>query len=906
MMLLAAFIFVIGLLATAALLSRVPLLARQATREVDRPILQEMNPMVHSLDDAIGHLARDFRPRIDGVCFPYSCGGNATAFDNATMALLQHLRATESERGFLLEWRLTCENAADPTTAHVLLSLSDGEMELEARSARLHMSKCYTPQASGSWPHADLSGPLPPTVLGCFPTVQSIATDELGTWSAAGGTGTYSWSAPNATAPTTGSGSLFAAAFHDAGSYAVSLTSGSQTATCTVTVNAPILTCTPATQVVAVDQAASFTASLFGATSFDWSSPDGSPTSGTGDTYDTAYSAPKGETVTVTASGQTATCHVAVAPPSCSPPSQSVTVNETASFSASGGDGTYAWSSPGSNTPTSGSGASYTASWPTWQTVNVTLTSGNQSSACQVTVNPPALICAPSTVVTGVNQSISLNVTGGINVYAWTLPGASPSTSTATHVTATYASSGTYTATVTSGTQTSTCTVLVNPLLVCTPASQAVTVTDSFSVSASGGNGIYAWSSTGTPSSSSLATYTLSFAAAGTDTLTVTSGTQTATCSVTVNDLPTCAPASQTLTVNTAAALTATGGTSGYTWSSPSGSPTSGSGSSYSTTYTSSGTYTITVTSGTHSGTCTVIVTSLKQHPDACTANVGSVAACVTGIAATDASYGVFTEGTVLDNLTASTATKIVGTFSSTGNTCASTGTDTSGNAKGATDNAWACFVSKNDQLSVSGFTAPDQQGKITKVELGYKVVATVDSGNTISNDQVNLLAKVSGTQVAGSSTTTLTLSTTAAWGYADVTGSRSWSWSDLANLALEADANTHNNHIHLNIDALWLRVTIVGVDGRLSISSVPTNTPHTLSVTYKTSGDSFSLQVWSGSAWTTRATLSSASLTTTTYTLSTAEYNSGTPTFRVVDATSGLASPAATLTIDEMVLASG
>jgi hypothetical protein len=79
-------------------------------------------------------------------------------------------------------------------------------------------------------------------------------------------------------------------------------------------------------------------------------------------------------------------------PTTCSPQSQTVNSGETATFDASGGDGTYSWSAPGGN-PTS---ATVDANFSTVfvnQTASpvtntVTVTSNNQSASCSVTVQP--------------------------------------------------------------------------------------------------------------------------------------------------------------------------------------------------------------------------------------------------------------------------------------------------------------------------------------------------------------------------------------------------------------------------------------------------------------------------------------------------------------------------------------
>lgn len=77
----------------------------------------------------------------------------------------------------------------------------------------------------------------------------------------------------------------------------------------------------------------------------------------------------------------------------------------------------------------------------------------------------------------------------------------------------------------------------------------------------------------------------------------------------------TCAPATQSVITSSAASLQATGGTGGYTWSAPGGTPSTGNSSAFSTSYGAVGPQTVTVTSGTQSMPCQVVVTSTTQDP---------------------------------------------------------------------------------------------------------------------------------------------------------------------------------------------------------------------------------------------------------------------------------------------------
>jgi hypothetical protein len=73
---------------------------------------------------------------------------------------------------------------------------------------------------------------------------------------------------------------------------------------------------------------------------------------------------------------------------------------------------------------------------------------------------------------------------------------------------------------------------------------------------------------------------------------------------------PICSPSSQSVSTNTVAHMTASSGNGSYSWSAPGGNPSSGSGSSFGTQYSTTGTKTVTVSSAGRSDTCTVIVSN--------------------------------------------------------------------------------------------------------------------------------------------------------------------------------------------------------------------------------------------------------------------------------------------------------
>ena len=392
---------------------------------------------------------------------------------------------------------------------------------------------------------------IPPTVstLVCLPPSQNVAPNQAAAVSAAGGSGTYSWSAPGGST-TAGAGSTFSTSYPTAGTRTITVTSGEQTASCTVTVvvgEVPLV-CAPVTQTVAIGQLAPMTATG-GTGTYSWSAPGGTVPSGTGAAFSTAYGTSGTRAVTVTSGTQSATCTVVVPDPPlvCAPPTQTVGIGVPASMTASGGNGTYAWSAPGGTTPT-GAGAAFSTAYASGGTRTVTVTSGAQSASCQVIVPTPdpPLVCAPPTQTVGIGVAASMTATGGNGTYAWTAPGGTTAAGAGAAFSTSYTTGGTRTVTVTSGGQSATCQVIVptpDPPLVCAPPTQTVGIGVPASMTATGGNGTYAWTAPGgTTAAGAGAAFSTAYATAGTRLVTVTSGGQSATCQVIVPDPPALCP----------------------------------------------------------------------------------------------------------------------------------------------------------------------------------------------------------------------------------------------------------------------------------------------------------------------------------------------------------------------------
>lgn len=151
------------------------------------------------------------------------------------------------------------------------------------------------------------------TPLTCSVSSATVTTGQAAVFTAQGGTGTYAWSGPNLNVSNT-SGTQFSVSYPNPGIYPITVTSGTQTATCNMTVVAAAsgaLTCSPATQNITLGQTASVSATG-GTGSYTWSSPDLSISNASGSSFNANYSSVGLKTLTVTSGNVTATCSINV------------------------------------------------------------------------------------------------------------------------------------------------------------------------------------------------------------------------------------------------------------------------------------------------------------------------------------------------------------------------------------------------------------------------------------------------------------------------------------------------------------------------------------------------------------------------------------------------------------------
>ncbi|HEY4525896.1 MAG TPA: hypothetical protein VJL32_02245 [Candidatus Paceibacterota bacterium] len=138
-----------------------------------------------------------------------------------------------------------------------------------------------------------------------------------------------------------------------------------------------------------------------------WSGPNLNITNTAGNQFAVSYPTPGTYLVTVASAGQTATCSVVVTPAAstgsiaCSPAVQNVTLGQTISVSATGGDGAYVWASP-DLTIINPNGSGFSANYASSGLKTLTVTSAGLTDTCAVNVlssvvTPPVTPDLPNT-----------------------------------------------------------------------------------------------------------------------------------------------------------------------------------------------------------------------------------------------------------------------------------------------------------------------------------------------------------------------------------------------------------------------------------------------------------------------------------------------------------------------------
>ena len=156
------------------------------------------------------------------------------------------------------------------------------------------------------------------------------------------------------------------------------------------------LNCSMSGSSVGTNQAAILTATGGNGT-YSWSGSNLDITNSGGNQFAVSYPDVGVYPITVSSAGQTATCNVSVvgAPVtgglSCYPVVQNVTLGQTATLSATGGNGTYTWSSPDLSIANP-NGSGFSASYATTGVKTLTVTSGGLVTTCAVNVLPNGVV----------------------------------------------------------------------------------------------------------------------------------------------------------------------------------------------------------------------------------------------------------------------------------------------------------------------------------------------------------------------------------------------------------------------------------------------------------------------------------------------------------------------------------
>lgn len=212
------------------------------------------------------------------------------------------------------------------------------------------------------------AGPPP---VDCTPNgIQAVLTGSPVNFQVSGGAAPYNWSAPGANSTSQVSPTTLVATYNSPGNYTVTVTdsipsSDSCSVTVSNTLSPPSCSATPSS--VAVNQSVTFTGSS-GDGTYIWSAPGGSPSSGAGVNFPTQYNSAGSYTVTVTSSGQSASCPVTVTSSaiptiSCPSPSTKGPPPQSFTFSVSGGTGAIEWKFKRSTDPSFGGVVGSASSW---------------------------------------------------------------------------------------------------------------------------------------------------------------------------------------------------------------------------------------------------------------------------------------------------------------------------------------------------------------------------------------------------------------------------------------------------------------------------------------------------------------------------------------------------------------
>ena len=409
--------------------------------------------------------------------------------------------------------------------------------------------------------------------LAITPSTKTLAVTNTFTFSATGGVSPYTYSVFSGGGAVNATSGLYTAPV-SAGTATVRVTdSRGNISNSTVTINAA-LTISPASQTVLANSVTSFTAAN-GVSPYTYSIVTGGGviTAATG-----SYTAPATNdsvTLQVTDSlGNTADANVIVTTPlGITPATKTLAVNNTFTFSATGGTSPFTFSVVAGTGIVNSTSGLYTAPNASGTaTVRVTDSLGQTANA-SVTINA-ALAIAPSAQTVLINSVTAFTASAGVSPYSYAIVTGGGSINASTGSYTAPAANGSVTLRVTDSLgNTADASVTITTTLGISPASKTLAVNNTVTFSAAGGTGPFTFSifaGAGTINSAS-GLYTAP-ATAGTATVRVTDSLgATANAAVTINAALAISPATATIASTGSQTFTAAGGVSPYTYSIASG-----------------------------------------------------------------------------------------------------------------------------------------------------------------------------------------------------------------------------------------------------------------------------------------------------------------------------------------------
>lgn len=210
-----------------------------------------------------------------------------------------------------------------------------------------------------------------------------------------------------------------------------------------------ILTCSPLTSSVQTGSGVSFTAAG-GSGAYTWTAQDGTTSSGNGNSFTTSFMAAGLYDVLLrdTNGAQNRTCTVRVTDPpptTCRPGQSNLAPGNQVTFVAGDGVAPHTWTAPGTSSPGPVVQPTLTLTFPDEGEFTIRVRdSGPPVTEAECLVTVRRLSCSPPIREILVGQEATLQASGGVAPYLWSLPSARPAQATEGSVTATYGEVGSY------------------------------------------------------------------------------------------------------------------------------------------------------------------------------------------------------------------------------------------------------------------------------------------------------------------------------------------------------------------------------------------------------------------------------------------------------------------------------